>query len=261
MPFKRWVPGRAKSASSQLITTTVTSGLRVLREHKTDEKTLAHRGARLVELDELKSVPVPIAQGRWFSLSHGTVLERVVESLDEAGFIVRRQQLGLLPGDARLSGVLDLDSALTPGASLSVDVRNSTDKSLPLGFCAGSRVFCCDNLAFYSELLVKRKQTRFGEQRFGQAIADAVTHLNQFRLEGGNRIQRMMQAEIANVVAECLILQAFEKVIVTTPHLPRVIKVWPEPRFEAFQNRRLDSERRSVFFGDVVAMPVASFIA
>jgi hypothetical protein len=123
-----------------------------------------HAGARRVSLEELARVQAPPPEGRWFPLSHGSVLARVKETLGEAGYVVRREQLGLSRSDARFFGVLDLSTALTSGVSLAVGIRNSTDKSFPLGFCAGSRVFCCDNLAFRAELLVRKKHTRYGEQ-------------------------------------------------------------------------------------------------
>src|SRR4051812_22884309 len=65
-------------------------------------------------------------------------------------------------GDARLFATVDLGSPLATGVTLAVGIRNSFDKSLPLGFVAGNRVFVCDNLAFRSDLSVKRKHTRFG---------------------------------------------------------------------------------------------------
>jgi len=196
-----------------------------------------HRGARLVEADELRQVPAPPPEGRWFPLSHGTVLRRVVETLGEAGFVVRRQQLGLSADNGRFFGVLDLDAGLTTGVTLSVGVRNSIDKTFPIGFCAGSRVFCCDNLAFRSELLVKRKHTRYGEQRFAEAITGAVSQLGQFCDEEVTRVRRMIVADLSDVVAESLILRAFEKGIVTTPYLPQVVREWRQPSFDEFEDR------------------------
>jgi hypothetical protein len=196
-----------------------------------------HAGARHVSPEELAQVKAPPPQGRWYPLSHGSVLTRVRETLGEAGYVVRREQLGLSRNDARFFGVLDLGTALTSGVSLAVGVRNSTDKSFPLGFAAGSRVFCCDNLAFRAELLVRKKHTRYGEQRFAQAIAEAVTRLSDFREAEGTRIKAMQQREVTAPVADSLILRAFEKGIVTAPLLPRVIKEWREPAFDEFRER------------------------
>jgi len=153
--------------------------------------------------------------------------------------MVRRQQLGLSADNARFFGVMDLMSVLAPGVSLAVGVRNSTDKTFPLGFCAGSRVFCCDNLAFRSELLVKRKHTRFGEVRFATAIGEAVVKLKQFKDDESARIKLMHESEVHEDTADSLILRAFEKGILATPALARVIKEWREPSFEDFRPRTL----------------------
>ncbi len=196
-----------------------------------------HRGARQVSVDELNEVKAPAAVGRWFPLAHTAVLGRVKETLAEAGFEVKREALARSKLDARFFGVLDLGTPLSAGVSLSVGVRNSFDKSFPLGFCAGSRVFVCDNLAFRSELLVKRKHTRHGERRFANDIAGAVVKLNQFREDEGRRIAAMKVTDVTGDRADSLILSAFEKGIVTTPHLPKLIREWREPKHEEFADR------------------------
>ena len=196
-----------------------------------------HRGARVVDLDELSGVKAPEPQGRWFPIAHSKVLTRVKETLGEAGFEVRREQLALSKGDHRFFGVLDLESALTEGTTLSVGVRNSTDQSFPIGFAAGSRTFVCDNLAFSAELMVKRKHTRFGEQRFGNDIATAVQKLHQFKVDEARRILLMRATDVTDVEADSLILRAFEKGIITTPYIPKVLDEWRVPRHGEFEER------------------------
>lgn len=111
------------------------------------------------------------------------------------------------------------------------------NKSIPLGFCAGSRTTVCDNLAFRSELLVRKKHTRFGEQRFAQAIAEAVLRLADFREAEAARIASMRGREVSAERADSLILQAFEKGIVSAPLLPAVIAQWRRPEHEEFAQR------------------------
>src|SRR5262245_3706555 len=127
-----------------------------------------HKGARLVSLDELTPIKAPPPEGRWYPVSHHQVLERVTGTLQEAGYEVQRQQLALSRNDQRFFGTLDLRTTLAKGVTLAVGLRSSIDKSFPLGFCAGNRVFVCDNLAFRSELMVKRKHTINGERRFAE---------------------------------------------------------------------------------------------
>jgi hypothetical protein len=202
-----------------------------------DSQLLLHCGARLVEEDELRQVKAPPPEGRWYPLPHTRVLDVAKQTLGDAGYQVRAQKLALSRGDARFFGTLDLATNLASGVSLAVAIRSSVDKSFPLGFCAGNRVFCCDNLAFRSELLVKRKHTVNGEARFTTAIAEAVTQLGDFQEMESQRIRTMMHAELSSERADSLILRAFEKGIVTTLDLPRVLHEWRNPSYGEFEDR------------------------
>src|SRR5262245_6495185 len=52
-----------------------------------------HAGARHVTPEELAAVKAPPPEGRWYPLAHGSVLSRVKQTLGEAGYVVRREQL------------------------------------------------------------------------------------------------------------------------------------------------------------------------
>jgi len=202
-----------------------------------DSNLVLHRGAKPVTPEELAAYQAPPPRGRWFPLSHGRVLSVVAETLGEAGYAVEKQQLGVLRDGSRFFGTLDLRSPVADGVSLAVGVRNSVDQSFPLGFCAGSRVFVCDNLAFRSELLVRRKHTIHGERDFVRRIAEAVGSLPSFQEQEGLRIERMREAELNDDQADALILRGFERGIVGSRELPRVLQQWRNPPFEEFRPR------------------------
>jgi hypothetical protein len=193
-----------------------------------------HCGARHVERAELAKVPTPEATPTWFPVSHFTTVDTVEKSLNDSGFVVRSARYGLSRNDARMFATLDLEAPLADGVTLAVGIRNSIDKSLPLGFIAGSRVFVCDNLAFRSELLVSRKHTRFGRDRFGEAIAQAVQTLGQFREQESARIERLRLRAIDDTAAESYMLRAFERGVVSYRLLPAVIREWRKPSYEEF---------------------------
>jgi len=98
-------------------------------------------------------------------------------------------------------------------------------------------VFVCDNLAFRAELMVRRKHTLNGERNFGNAIANAVTALQQFKETEQERIHLLMHTELRPEQADSMILRAFEKGLLSTLHLPKVIEEWRRPSFEEFQPR------------------------
>ena len=196
-----------------------------------------HRGAVPVTAEELGNFKTPSPEGKWFPVSHASVLATVKSTLNEAGYEIRNERLGVMRDGSRFFGTLDLGTPLSTGVSLAVGVRNSVDKSFPLGFVAGSRVFCCDNLAFRSELMVKRKHTLRGEARFAEGIAQAVMSLTQFKEMEKARIRAMINCDIASDLADALILRAYEKGIISILDIAHVIREWRQPSYDEFSPR------------------------
>lgn len=196
-----------------------------------------HCGARPVSRAELNAVTVPEATETYRPVSHGETLAIVERSLAELGFAVRQERHALTRGEARFFSVLDLESRLADGVGLSVGIRNSIDKSLPLGFAAGSRVFVCDNLAFRSELTTSARHTKNGSKRFRESIVNAVAALEQFAAGERMRIQVMQSLPVSNQVAESLILRAYEREVISSPLVLDVLHEWRQPSYPDFEAR------------------------
>src|SRR6202011_5921404 len=84
-----------------------------------------------------------------------------------------------------------------------------------------------------------RKHTRFGQERFREAIALAVQGLHQFREAEEARVKRFRETELSADTADALLLRAYERRIVSSQTLPRVITEWRSPSFEEFHPRTL----------------------
>jgi hypothetical protein len=197
-----------------------------------------HCGAREASREELARVPTPEATKTWFPVPHLKVVERVEASLADAGFQVRSMKFGLSRSDSRMFAVADLATPLVAGVTLAVGIRSSLDKSLPLGWVGGNRTFCCDNLAFRSDLTVSRKHTRNGEARFGEAIRAAVKNLAAFEVHEAERIRALQRADMDDRQAESLILRAYERQLVSHRLLAGVIREWRDPSFPDFHESR-----------------------
>jgi hypothetical protein len=192
---------------------------------------LLHKGGQLCTLDELRAVPTPAAEGRWHPVAHATVLDTVTSTLAGAGYTIKSQSLAVARDGKRFFGTLDLTTPLTPDSTvaLAVGIRNSTDKSFPLGFCAGARVFVCDNLAFNAELLVKRKHTRLAVGRWNTEIAAAVQKLPSFAEAESARITRLMQTDLTDDQALAFLVRAMEKHVISVPTIPKILAEWRTP--------------------------------
>lgn len=193
-------------------------------------------GAQLVTLEGLQEFKAPPPSGRWYPLSHHTVMTTVLSTLDDAGFRVSESQLAVSRGGDRFFGTLNLESQLTEGVILAVGVRNSVDQSFPIAFCAGNRVMVCENLAFHADLLVSRRHTKHGATRFSADIMEAVGNLDQFKKDETRRIEVMKTALLSNERAESLILRSLDKGIITSHEVMRVLREWREPEVRVTQD-------------------------
>ncbi len=196
-----------------------------------------HRGARLVDRQTLDAVDPPEPTDTWFPLKHSAVLDRVANTLLSAGYQIRQQAFALSSDGQRFFATLDLKTAIMDGISLMIGIRNSTDKSMPIGFCAGERVFVCDNMAFSSEVVIARKHTRFGERRFNDALSRAVLCLRQYQAVAQRRIEALRHHVLSEDAANSYLLQAAERGVVGWRLLPKVIEEWRNPQHEEFRPR------------------------
>jgi hypothetical protein len=84
---------------------------------------------------------------------------------------------------------------------------------------------------------VRRKHTLNGARNFAAAISSAVMSLGNFKQVEEARIRWMMESEVKPELADSLILRSFEKGIISSLLLPRVLREWREPSCEQFRPR------------------------
>lgn len=196
-----------------------------------------HCGAWQVNAAELAEIQPPQPTKTWYPLAHRAVLDSVCSALEGAGFAICRSRLSVSHGGSRFFGTLDLATSIVEGVSLAVGIRNSNDQSFPIGFCCGQRVFVCDNLAFTSEIVVSKKHTRFGQERYLEGLARAVSSLEQYRQSSAGWIAMMQARQLSDDAANSLLLQAYERRIIGLRLLPLVIEEWRRPQREEYQPR------------------------
>jgi hypothetical protein len=81
---------------------------------------------------------------------------------------------------------------------------------------------------------VDSKHTRYGADRFNEAICKAVQSLAQFQTAEAERITHLQRTQ-----AESLMLRAYERGLVSSLQLPAVIRAWRQPKYQEFSVRNL----------------------
>lgn len=190
-----------------------------------------------LSLEELAQLETPPATRTFHPIPHSRVMDMVLTTLDMLRLEVRDMDLAVARNGDRFFATLDLALDITDGVTLAAGVRNSVDKSFALSFCAGSRVFCCSNLSFESEIVVTRKHTTNVEDDFHGQIIKAAMELRKYRDLSAERISQLQSAHLTEEQADALLLRAFEKGLAGARMLPKLIAEWREPTYDEFQSR------------------------
>lgn len=124
---------------------------------------IAHKDTSIVSEAVVRKEPRPDFTDTWRPYSHAEVIDAVDGACHTLGWNVVRKTYSIAKG-SKMFSVWDLDrmgSKVVKGEeqTLSIGIRNSIDKSLSVGICAGIRVFVCDNLVFRGDFVLFRKHT------------------------------------------------------------------------------------------------------
>ena len=197
-------------------------------------------GDQLISRSELARIPTPRATHSWYPVPHVTVADSVIRTLQDEGYHIKSERWTLAKSDQRLFGVIDLALPLarwdTPGrgATVSLGVRSSFDKRLPLGIVAGSKVFVCSNLAFAGEISYKRKHTKNGLSVFNGQIESAIKRLPQYQARESQRIESWTNKELSFVERDAFVLALIDSGIIGMRSIRGVLDELKQPTFEEF---------------------------
>lgn len=201
-------------------------------------KLVLHRGGHNVERSSLANVECPAPTPTWYPIPHEDVADQVLKSVYGFGYEIKREQWALAgPGGEQMFGVLDTTCEIQGREiALAVGIRNSVDKSFAMGFCAGSRVFVCDNLAFGAELMVNRKHTKYGLESFTHAIHLAAKALSTFVDTERKRIERWQGQKITHSQRDQVILRSLDSAVYPKTMLADIFREQVSPTYAEFRD-------------------------
>lgn len=197
---------------------------------------LLHCGSEAVERFEIKNVPTPEQTETWFPLAHQAVLEEVERQFDRHRLRVVNEAHALSKDGLRYFGLFQIATSNEETAFV-VGLRNSHDKSFPVGLVGGHQVFVCDNLAFAGEIRIARKHTKNLLSDFPLMTCEAVGRLAGEWADQTRRIATYKAKELTDRHAHDLVVRALDAGVVCAKKVPAVLQEWREPRHDAFRPR------------------------
>jgi hypothetical protein len=121
---------------------------------------MLHAGGEPATFSQLGAVALPARTQSYMPVAHADLVTRAKDLFQNAlNLAIKSEAYGLARDGQQFFGVLTFEGKGGEWGP-SVGLRNSYDKSMPVGVAMGAHVFVCDNLAFSSDnVTVMRKHT------------------------------------------------------------------------------------------------------
>jgi hypothetical protein len=195
-----------------------------------------HSGGELVPYDALRQLTTPEATASHVPVDHYRLVDLVRGTLSMFGHEIVEEFHALDHGGMRYFGLMQLKSPYT-GYTDTVGLRNSHDKTFPIGISYGSQVFVCSNLAFIGDHVIRRKHTANAKRMLPGLLMEIIEPLAQQREAQAKTFDSYKQATLTDERVDHTVLTMYRKGIINLQRVPNVLDEWEKPSFEGFEER------------------------
>ncbi len=189
---------------------------------------MLHAGADPLDYVDLRHLETPDATRTHVPIPHHRLVDVVRLTLGFYGHTVEEEHHGVTPDGMRYFGVLSLRSTYGDYTD-TVGLRNSHDKTFPIGISFGSRVFVCDNLAFIADHVVKRRHTAQAKRDLPGLVGDLIEPLANQREAQHRTITRYRSRTLTQGEADHVVLELYRAGVITVTRIPSVMDRWENP--------------------------------
>jgi hypothetical protein len=192
---------------------------------------MLHAGAEALAYDDLRQLETPAATNTHVPIPHHRLVDVVRLTLGFYGHVVEEEHHGTTPDGMRYFGVLSLKSSWGDYTD-TVGLRNSHDKSFPIGISFGSRVFVCDNLAFIADHVVRRKHTANAKRDLPGLVGELIEPLALEREAQHRAITRYRATTLSQTAVDHAVLELYRTGVINLTRIGAVMDRWEDPPFD-----------------------------
>lgn len=197
---------------------------------------MVHAGGWTASLEDLDGVAVPEETQSYYPVPYGRFVEEVKLHIPRFGLKVDREEYALARDGAQMFGVLTCSNGRPDrDYGLAIGLRNSYDRSLSVGLVVGSRVFCCDNLAFSGEVQMARKHTVNVFRDLPDLIYQMLSRVKVMQERLDTEIEGMKGLTLSSKDTHHLMVEAIREHVVPASQLPKLLNAWKYPVHEEFR--------------------------
>lgn len=189
---------------------------------------MLHAGAKEVDYDGLRALTTPDATATHVPIPHFRVVDLMKSTLAMYGHDVTEEHYGVTEDGARFFGVISLKSPYGDYTD-TVGLRNSHDKRFPIGVGFGSRVFVCDNLAFISDHVIRRKHTLNAKRDLPGLVGELIEPLAIERERQHQKFLIYQGTELEDQAADHAIMSMYRQGVIGVQRIADVCEQWDTP--------------------------------
>lgn len=189
---------------------------------------MLHAGASALDYDALRAVPTPEGTDTHVPVPHHEIVQQVRFALQFHGHEIVQEDHAVTPDGMRYFGLMSLRSPYGDYTD-ALGLRNSHDKSFPIGIAFGSRVFVCDNLALLGEHVIKRKHTVKARRELPALISDIVAPLHEQRIAQNQKLLAYRGTPLSDAAADHAIMTMYREDIIGVQRIADIVEQWERP--------------------------------
>jgi hypothetical protein len=192
---------------------------------------MIHAGAQPVTYDELRAATTPTGTDTHIPVPHHEIVELMRYTLGFYGHEIAEEDHAITEDGSRYFGMMTLRSPYGNYGDL-VGLRNSHDKSFPIGIAFGSRVFVCDNLAFIGDHVIKRKHTVNAKRELPGLVTEIIAPLQQQRIAQNQKLVTYQKTPLTDAQADHAIMDMYRQDVIGVQRIADVLRVWEHPEHD-----------------------------
>lgn len=195
-----------------------------------------HSGGELVEYEALREMETPPATATHVPIEHHRLISLVRGTLAMFNHEIVEEHFALDHDGQRFFGLMELRSPYT-GYTDTLGLRNSHDKSTPIGIAFGSKVFVCSNMAFIGEHVIRRRHTANAKRELPGLLMEIIEPLAIQRERQAKTFEHYRHAMLTDERADHVVLDLYRQGVINVQRIPEVLKEWDTPTFDEFDQR------------------------
>jgi hypothetical protein len=189
---------------------------------------MLHAGASALSYDALRAVPIPEPTETHIPVAHHEIVELVRYTLGFYGHEIAEESHAVTEDGMRYFGLMSLRSPYGDYTD-TVGLRNSNDRTFPIGIAFGSRVFVCDNLAFIGDQVIRRKHTIKAKRELPGLVTEIVQPLQAQRIAQNTKLIAYKHTPLDDAAADHAILNMYRQDIIGVQRIADVVEQWERP--------------------------------